>query len=1206
MADTRKVRTERSAENYKSKTEIEHVLTRPDTYIGSIEKEPREELLLNLNEKKLFHGTITIPQGLERLFLEILSNAGDNADNSRRANVDPDSIDIYMDKNWIKIRNGGLAIPVEESKEFGKLVPEAVFGMFRTSSNYDDDVILMGCGRNGFGAKLTNIYSKMFVVTIGDNVNKKLYKGVWENNMQSGPKSEVKPYTGKAGYVEVAWLLDFERFGYTEYPDEAFNLFGRHAADFSLTCKVPVNFQVGETTIALDLRNIREYAKLRYSAEQCESAIIHYEWPGRDRENPNGICPFPTQNGSAKERSVALANKAEHIPMIEMMILDTPDNGTCLSYVNGMYTMEGGVHVNEAMTVLSHEIAEIINNLNKSKKDKDAKMPRLNQDDIKKHLSIILNCRLPDPKYASQSKTRLTSPKVTIKVPEKIINEIKKWNLIDNLILALEAKMHTALKKTNGGRVKHIALDSGEDANEAGTDKSENCVLYLVEGKSAAAYPKKRIVMSEGGKDLGGYYPLRGKFMNVRNANLLKVADNKEVKAIKTMLGLREGVDYTRPENLATLRYGYVMICVDADSDGFHIASLLINYFNQFYAGLLQTGRISILRTPVVRITDSRDKILHRFYNNHEFEEWEKQAKANGTIKNCKITYYKGLGRSDDHEIKDDLTTAPVVMVLYDDQAQNSLTLAFDKDCADRRKEWIAKWREVSSIYDIDFIGTGIFRQQYLTSFINRELIDYTKDALFRAIPSQDDGLKRSHRQALFAALKYFCYGRKAEMLGVSKFANYAASETNYHHGEMSMCATVVNMTQDYTGSNNLPWFKPKGQFGTRSALGEDSASPRYISVGLPKYASLLYDEELINCIPRRCVDAEEVEPLFVPAAIPMHLVNGVIGIATGYSTYIPSFNYYELLEWCKDRCVNKAPNMSTVFKPWFRGFKGKVLMGKGVASSDDLSSPEMKTLEDAEPKTMDEELDMTEDDAKKVKGEGTWFKTKGLYKIGKNKEKADLIVTEIPIGMSIIKYRKWLEMLVKTKVISDFRDKSTTEVPYFEIKGYNLKGNPDPEIAKNIHLEKSATLNNITLIDHEGYPTKYNNLCIVLEIYAQRMISLYEKVKNSRLETLRSKMEDLKFKIQFIQAVIDDKIKIVKRPKKDILADMGKQKPAIPERYLKSVRAEEFSNDEVEDSKKEYAKLEELHKKTLELEPEGIWLERLKDLEAYLKKEKY
>lgn len=1200
---SRKVRTNRTAEDYQEKNEFEHILDRPDMYIGSVEAEPRDEMLLNLADKKLFYSTITVPQAVERLFLEIISNAGDNADNSRRAGVNPGSIDIVMDRNWIKVRNGGLAIPVVESKSTpGKLIPDVVFGKLRSSSNYDPNVILMGAGKNGFGAKLTNVYSTEFYVTVGDNINKKLYNGVWRNNMSEGPEVKVDNYSESKGFVEITYLLDFKRFNMTEYSDEAISLFGRYAADFSLTCKVPVTFN----GVELDLRNIRDFAKLKWDEEECEKSIIHYEWPGHNKDNPNGVSPFGSHmRGLNMEKAVANPSKPEHMPSVEIMILDTPDEGVCLSYVNGMYTMDGGVHVSETFAALGAQIIEIVHDLNKGKKD--AKI-RITSEDIKKHISIIINCRLPDPKYTSQSKTRLAGPKPHVVIPEKIVSVIKQWNLIIRLLATLEAKMHAILKKTNGGRVKHLSLDSGEDANDAGTDNSEKCILYLVEGKSAAAYPKKRIVMSEGGKDFGGYYPLRGKFMNVRNASILKVAENKEVKAIKAMLGLREGVDYTQPENLSTLRYGWIMICVDADSDGFHIASLLINYINQFYPGLLKMGRVAILRTPVVRVFE-RNKITHRFYNNREFEEWEKKATSDGSIKGSKVIYYKGLGKSDDDEIRDDILSAPVVSVVYDDQAGISLTLAFDKTMADHRKEWISKWREVSHVYDIDFMGTGVFRQQYITSFINRELIDYTKDALFRAIPSEDDGLKRSHRQALYAALKYFNYGRKNDMIGVSRFANYAANETNYHHGETSMCDTVVKMTQDFIGSNNLPWFKGKGQFGTRAGdedgPGGDAASPRYLSISLPKYASLLYDEELINCVPRRVVETDEVEPVCLPAAIPMHLINGVIGIATGYSTYIPSFNYYDIIDWCKKKCVGERFEIpegeeNIMFKPWFRGFTGKVIMeADGVADEDDtltVSSP-------IESSDGTEEV-LHESSAKKHKS-GVFFKTRGIYKIGKNKELADLIITELPVGVGLFKYRKWLESLVKDKVIHDFRDKSTTDSPFFEVKGYILKGNA-PINYKTIHLDKSATLNNITMIDEEGYPTKYTSIVQVLEVYAKKMISLYGTVKSTRLQNLMDKMRDLQFRIYFIQAVVEDKIKIVKRNKKDILTDMSNHNPPIPEKYLKLVRAEEFSMDEIMHARKEFEDMQKLYQETMLLKPENLWYDKLVALETYLRKEKY
>jgi DNA topoisomerase-2 len=1214
-------RTHRDAADFKALDDVTHVLNIPDTYIGSTDPEDRNEIILDTTNKKLINSKVSISKGVERLFLEILSNAGDNTYNSRYMGVNPGSIDVTMDRQWITVRNGGVTIPIEYSPENpDKLVPELIFGQLRSSSNYDPKIIRMGCGRNGFGAKLTNIFSTEFRVRIGDDKNKKLYFGTWKNNMTEKPESVIESYSGP-GFVEVSWCLDFKRFGLEYYPDEAFFLFARYVADFSLTCKVPVSFN-GEH---MDLRSIRDYAALYWTPEECDKALVHHEWPGHNKDNENGICPFSTQSMPAREKLVIEAATPESIPQLEILILDTPDAGVCLSYVNGLLTIDGGVHVSEVFSALSSKVLQYIEhdrkNTNKKKKDApDAKAPKLTADDIKRHVSIIINCRLPDPKYTSQSKTKMSNPRPHVSIPERIAKIISGWDLIARLYAALEAKMFNLLKKTNGsGRVKHLNMDAGEDANDAGTDKSLSCVLYLVEGKSASSYPKKRIVMSSGGKDVGGYYPLRGKFMNVRNAKVLQIAENKEVKAIKSMLGLMEGVDYTLDENLATLRYGYIMICVDADSDGFHIASLLINYINQFYPGILYKGRVGILRTPVVRVFDNKGNIIHRFYNNTDFERWEKTPEAKE--KGYKVIYYKGLGKSDDEEIKDDLTTAPVVTVVYDDSASDSLTLAFDKSYADQRKEWISKWREVTRVEDIIFeTKDSIQKYQKITDFINCELIDYTKDALFRAIPSQDDGLKRSHRQALYAALKYFRFGRKNELIGVSRFANYAANETNYHHGEMSMCDTVIKMTQSYIGSNNLSWFHGKGQFGTRSELGEDAASPRYLSINLPKYINLLYDEEMIECIPKRVVEGDEVEPMYVPAVIPMHLVNGVVGIATGYSTFIPNHNYYEIIDWCKKRCEEiKIGTISPtigILKPWYRGFTGTIAFEDSSRPSTPVSVLETEieendeeVFETSEIKKDEEKNDediVNEEEFKKVmKSKGLSVKSTGIYKIAtnKSKDKANLTIEEIPIGSSIFKYRKWLEELVKDKVIADFRDNSTTEKPNFSVTGYNLKdGNPSIN-TKNLHLEKKMSLNNITMIDEEGYPTKFTNTNEVMEVYSRRMFDMYNKVKVRRLEILKETIEDLTHRIRFISLVIEGKLIIFKRPEKDIFADMAKQSPPIPERYLDLVKSSEYTNERLAKKNEEITKLHDEFNKTSKISPEDIWLERLTKLETYLRK---
>ena len=1252
-SDTRYVRTKRSVTDIDVKTDVQHVYDIPDTYIGSIDPEERYDYLLEMSvdpetnevsSKKLVYKKISLSRGIERLFLEIISNAGDNADASRRFNINPGSIDVSMVDGWITVRNGGASIPVEHHPKFpGKYAPDVIFGTLRSSTNYDTNVIRMGCGRNGFGAKLTNIFSKAFQVKIGDSKNKREYTGVWQNNMKDGPHTNVEENYKGESYVQVSWYLDFKRFGINEYPPEAIGLFARYVADFSFTCKVPVSFN----GVKMNYSNIRDYASLLYNTEKCKSAILHYEWSNYDKEHPNGISPFGNRKQNI-EQAISLAEKAEHIPLVEMLILDTPDEAKSVSYVNGLMTIDGGVHMNQAFGEISSLVIDSVNEtvekeVKKGKKNEGLVIPKINIDDVRQHVSVILNCRLPDPKYNSQSKTKLENPKPHIHIDTSIMKTVEKWSLIDRLRAALDAKIMNKLKRTNGTRSKHLAITDGEDANDAGTDRSNDCILYLVEGKSASSYPKQRISYSAGGKDLGGWYPLRGKFLNVRNLSLLQIADNKEVKAIKEMIGLREGVDYTKEENLITLRYGYIMITVDADSDGFHIASLLINYFDKFYSGLLKSGRIGILRTPVVRIKNNKDEIVHRFFSNSEFEKWASKNIIDGKMPKGlqRPAYYKGLGTNEIDDIKNDLTFAPVVTVLYDEEADQSLYKAFDKSMADVRKEWITKWREMSNVDDVIFENINGVKKQRITHFINHELIDYTIDVLFRAIPSFDDGLKRSHRQAIYASLTKFKYGRGNEPLSVARFGAFAAEHTNYHHGEMSMCDTITKLAQSFIGSNNLPVFEGRGQFGTRSEMGADAASPRYIKVILPDYTSLLYDEELINIIPRRVIEGEECEPIYLPATIPIHLVNGTAGIATGYSTFIPNHNYYDVINWLKEKCSGVAnPNKGKHLRVWYRGFEGTMtLVGETESISEAMTPTSIKDeeeYEDNEPDNLNREDELAK--ASNYRN-GRCFISRGIYKVtpwDKEKKRVDVIVTELPVGKSILSYKNWLLSLIndkpkdikkntrakdktedgkvkkatkpsvnEEKLILDYRDNSTTEKPNFTIKGVYVPNENAYKynMYKILQLERPFSLTNLIMIDENGYPQKFKDTTEILEKYYERMISLYGKVKQQRLIDIRDKMEDLIYRIYFITAVINNKIIISKRKRTDILEDMKTHSPPIPGKYLDLVKISELTEEDVEKANENYKKLDELFKKTSLLTSQELWLEKLNALEEYIKK---
>ena len=763
------------ADDYKGLSDKKHIYQITDTYIGSDEQTEREEWVFRFAKNQLEKRKITVSQAVERLFLEILSNAGDNAFSSRNSGVDPGEINITMSESRITIRNGGLPIPIEINKEMGLYAPEMIFGVLRTSANYDPSVIRMGCGRNGFGAKLVNIFSKEFSIDVADNIRKKRYRQTWRDNMEVREEPVIENYKGSS-YVEVSYLMDFKRFKYQEdkYPAEVFALFGRLALEMSMNCKVPLVINDAK----YDVVDIQNFCKYIFPEEALSTSIVHIE-----KDDPL---------------------------YVEICLLDTPDAGETLSYVNGMITRDGGVHVEAVIKAISNVLLEKLNNSKAVKninKDDAKKKNILTLADIRPHISIVMSCRIPDPKFTSQTKTQLSGPQLKFEFPEKLFTHIYKWSLITRLYATLEAKQMKNLQKTDGKKRRHILLEKGEDANEAGGAQSKKCTLFIVEGKSAMGYAVKAISSIPNGRNFYGILPIRGKLLNVMNANAQQIAENEELIEIKKMLGLKEGMDYSSQEAFATLRYGYVVILTDADDDGKHIMGLILNFFYCRFNTLLNRGYIYYLRTPILRVYSGKQML--KFYSAGEYETWRsKTANAN----NWKHRYYKGLGTSKDSDILDDFKSPKMVLCLYDDRSPDSFRLAFDSKYSNQRKTWIATWKKAFDIEDV--------KECPISKFIDQEFIQYSVANLHRSIPRLMDGLKVSQRKVLWAAFQHW----KGPIMGqlmkgpkeikVERFASITAEATNYHHGGNCLSETIIAMAQNFVGANNMPYFTQDGQFG--------------------------------------------------------------------------------------------------------------------------------------------------------------------------------------------------------------------------------------------------------------------------------------------------------------------------------------------------------------------------------------------------------
>jgi DNA topoisomerase-2 len=849
------------SKQYRKHTHREHILSLPDTYIGSIEN-ATEELFVVDGETFVEKSISNFNPGFYKLFDELLVNAHDHVVRlKQKGSENPvKHIEIsVVDGKTIVMKNDGESIDVDKHPEYGVYIPQMIFGELLTSTNYDKTEKKLVGGKNGYGVKLVNIFAKKLVLNIVDGKRQLKYTQTFENNMSVIGMPTIKACKTKP-YVELEWTPDFTRFGWKEdkIPENLLKVIERRVYDLAMTVGKDVKVTWCDTP--LKFRGLASYA----SWYLPKDATILTETPqvGWD---------------------IAVADSSF-------------DKAFSVSFVNGIWT-RSGKHVDE---ITNQIVSYIVTYLETKKKIKVK--PALVRDS----LAIFINCLVENPSFSSQTKEVLTS-KTTCKLDDAFLKKvITKLGIVDKVLEAQDAKDAKDMKKTDGKKQSKITgLPKLDDAVYAGTAKSHECVLILTEGDSAKAMALSGLSQEQ--RKYYGVFPLKGKLLNVKDISTKKVEATEEIANLKKIIGLESGKKYT---DVRSLRYGKVLIMTDQDYDGSHIRGLLINMFHELWHELIKIpGFITYMATPIVKA--NKGKLNKSFYTQYEYEEWRKLDESKG----WKVKYYKGLGTSTRDEAKEYFKSLNIVDYAYSgDLSDTSIDLAFNKAKADNRKDWLKTYDRA------EIVNAGPGEKLMYEDFVNKDLIHFSNYNLERSIPNVMDGLKTSQRKILYSAFKR---NLKSE-IRVAQFAGYVSEHSGYHHGEASLNDAIIGMAQDFVGSNNLAWLVPQGQYGTRLQGGKDSASPRYIHTYLQPYISHLVPSDDLDVLVYRDDDGIPVEPEWYAPVLPMLLVNGCRGIGTGYSTFIPSFNPTELksaiVEW-----LEKGSGLDREFSPWTRGFKGKI-----------------------------------------------------------------------------------------------------------------------------------------------------------------------------------------------------------------------------------------------------------------------------------------
>nr|MBE5727549.1 topoisomerase 2 [Cucujiformia] len=456
-------------------------------------------------------------------------NAADNK--QRDPKMDCIKVEIDSTANVISVYNNGKGIPVVMHKEENMYVPTMIFGHLLTSSNYNDEEEKVTGGRNGYGAKLCNIFSTKFTVETASQEYKRQFKQTWGSNMTKASEAKIKDFSGQE-FTKITFSPDLEKFKMTELDEGIVGLLSRRAFDIAASTKGVKVFLNGTR---IPIKNFKDYIDLYVKNKEDETG--------------NPVKIVHEQAGERWEIGVTISDKG-----FQQM-----------SFVNSIATTKGGKHVDYIADMLIKQLIEVL-----KKKNKGGVVIKPFQ--VKNHLWLFINCLIVNPTFDSQTKENMTLQVKSFgskcNLSEKFINAVTKSGIVEQVLSWAKFKAQNDLqKKTSGKKQSKLkGIPKLEDANEAGTKNGIKCTLILTEGDSAKSLAVSGLGVI--GRDFYGVFPLKGKLLNVREATHKQILENAEINNLIKILGLQYKKKYTTEEDMRSLRYGKVMIMTDQDQDG--------------------------------------------------------------------------------------------------------------------------------------------------------------------------------------------------------------------------------------------------------------------------------------------------------------------------------------------------------------------------------------------------------------------------------------------------------------------------------------------------------------------------------------------------------------------------------------------------------------------------------------------------------------
>ena len=1052
-------------------------LKRPDVYLGSTVTTSTEGNYAYYDEEDQLRMTrrtnVPFNEGLHTVIMEVIQNALDNPETT--------ALGVEIGDGWVVVTNNGNCISCAK-QDLGdgvsRYIPTTIFGVLLSGSKFDKKTRGKTIGMNGIGVKATNIMSLEFTVRCNDPEENVSFSQTWRENMRDVGEPEVKTLTKKA-LRAFSTQVQFR-------PDVA-----RFEGGITLEDMIPPVF-----TRLVEIASVRKNLNVIFNARKIR------------------VNSFKDYVGLFATDATFFHARVDG-GVMEMGAVRSPD---------GLFHHDSFVNGHRTPSAASTHTQFLIKGCEDlmNKRISAMKLAKSNYNhgrSLANSLHVFVTITLDDPKFTPQNKTTLVTPMPdSLKFPTgSFLRFLTASGILQDTMDMVRAKNDAVLnrlaKVPKVRRRQIIGIPKLDDAHEAGKAKGRDAMLFLVEGDSA----KTMVVegMSVIGRQLYGVYPLKGKLLNTTDKTRKSMVASAEIANIIEILGLRFDRTYATAEERETLRYGSVCCMTDADVDGHHITGLIVAFFQATWPDLLHCGYLKRFVTPIVRVEMRRSRkrapgesaggkrkrdpaseppsTLY-FFTQADYDAFA--AERGSDI--VSVRHLKGLGtskREEAVEYFERMRETHLKEFAADEHTADLVRKIFGHDGAGWRREWL-RGETGETSHPMDYAESRML----VSDFLRTEMLEYSLYNVQRSIPSAVDGLKSSQRKIVFACMSKFA-SPDAPSFKVAQLGALVASMTNYAHGEVSLTDAIVHMAQDFPGSNNAPLLKTDGSFGSRRENGADAASPRYIYTGIRPETRVLFEET--EALERLVVENDAVEYRLYYPTLPLVLLNGSNGIATGFRSFVPCFSVNavitNVLRLCRlaEGVVPGRDEMPLV--PYYAG---------GYKTND----------------------------LTRVSEDGSRWIFEGRYELqGAN----GLVIDEIPIGYSVEGYyAKVLSPLLKDRVLLEAKkDHPDANSVRFEVK--LAESTPRDDLMGLLKLRTTENTRVMNLLDVNGRVKNFDSPNDILIYWFNQRIAYLERLKVARLKSMRAQAAELEQKTDFIWLVRSEQIIVYNQPKSEIVKEM-------------------------------------------------------------------